>query len=440
MSGKWQYLIVGVMLILGFGVRLYKINNPIADWHSWRQADTAAVTRNFLKYGVNPFLPHFDDMSDLGNGFNPQSYRLVEFPIFNLIHYGVVKIAPFGSLEFWGRMISVVASLISAVCVYVLVKRHVSTIAGIASMAVFLFMPFNIYFSRVILPDPLMVSLALAALVVLDRTKWLAYILAALAVLVKPTAVFLLLPVMFSWRWATLTTVGPFLIWRMWQQFHPEGIAPSLWLLNGDKIRFKGAFFRWIFGDRLGRLILGYWGMWPAITGLLEMPSFLRWLAGGSILYLFTFATGNVRHDYYQIPIIPAVSIAAGIGIVALWKRGWLQRGVVVISVIFMLAFGWYEVRGNYQINNPGILAAGQAADKLLPDDAIVIANYNGDTAFLYQTHRKGFPNIPLPLDELISRFGVGYYISVDFDEVTHGIMNKYQVLVQTPQFVIVKL
>ena len=112
----------------------------------------------------------------------------------------------------------------------------------------------------------------------------------------------------------------------------------------------------------------------------------------------------------------------------------------MVISVIFMLAFGWYEVRGNYQINNPGILAAGQAADKLLPDDAIVIANYNGDTAFLYQTHRKGFPNIPLPLDELISRFGVGYYISVDFDEVTHGIMNKYQVLVQTPQFVIVKL
>ncbi len=440
MKRKWEYLLVGAFLVLGIGVRMYKINNPIADWHSWRQADTAAVTRNFLKYGVNPFLPHFDDMSDLGNGFNPNTYRLVEFPIFNLIHYGIIKVAPFGSLEFWGRIVSVVASLVSAICVYVLVKKHVSIAAGLVSMAVFLFMPFNIYFSRVILPDPLMVSLALAALVALDwRPKWIAYVLAALAVSVKPTAVFLLLPVLLSWRWAAITTVGPFLIWRMWQQFHPEGIAPSFWLLNGDKIRFKGAFFRWIFGDRLGRLMLGYWGMWPALNGILSLPKDLWWLVGGSVMYLFIFATGNVRHDYYQIPVIPVVSILVGVGIVSLW-RGWIGRGLVMVAVVFMLAFGWYEVRGNYQINNPGIIAAGQAADKLLPADAIVIANYNGDTAFLYQTNRKGFPNIPLPLDELISRFGVGYYISVDFDEVTRGIMNKHQVLVQTPQFVIVKL
>ena len=443
-----EYPLVIMFLVLGFGVRMYKINNPVADWHSWRQADTAAVTRNFLKFGVNPFLPHYDDMSDVsGNGFNLQTYRLVEFPIFNLIHYGLVKIAPGGSLEFWGRMVSVVASLVSAVCIYLLVKRHVSVIAGLTSMAVFLFMPFNIYFSRVILPDPLMVALALGSLVALDwRRKWLAYALGALAVLIKPTAVFLLLPVMLSWRWAIVTTVGPFLIWRMWQQFHPEGIPPSFWLLNGDKIRFKGAFFRWIFGDRLGRLMLGYWGIWPALSGLLVLPRYLWWLVGGSVLYLFTFATGNVRHDYYQIPVIPAVAVLVGVGIVVLWNaeggliKTWMKRGLVVVAVVFMLAFGWYEVRGNYQINNPAILAAGQAADQLLPADAIVIANYNGDTAFLYQTKRKGFPNIPLPLEELISRFGVSYYVSVDFDTTTNEIIQKYQVIAQTPGYVIVKL
>ena len=38
-----------IILLLGFGVRLYKITSPIADWHSWRQADTASVTRNFCE-------------------------------------------------------------------------------------------------------------------------------------------------------------------------------------------------------------------------------------------------------------------------------------------------------------------------------------------------------------------------------------------------------
>ncbi|MDO8487926.1 MAG: glycosyltransferase family 39 protein [bacterium] len=446
---KWLELFaVGALLALGFGARLYKINNPIADWHSWRQADTAAVTRNFVKYGVNPFLPRYDDMSDVsGKGFNPDGYRLVEFPLFNLVHFAAVKFAPFKSLEFWGRMVSTVASLFSGLFIYLLVKKHASTAAGLVSMAVFLLMPFNIYFSRVVLPDPLMVTVALAALVAWDRSaKWAAYLLGAIAVLVKPTAVFLLLPLLFAWRWGIIFLVGPFILWRMWQQQYPVGVPGSDWLLNGDHIRFKGAFFRWIFGDRLGRLILGYWGTWPATTGVLNLPKQLWWLVGGAVLYLFTFATGNVRHDYYQIPIMPAVAVLVGVGVVALWKaeetflKTWAKRGLVAVAMTFMLAFGWYEVRGNYQINNPAILDAGQAADRLLPKDAVVIADYNGDTAFLYQTNRKGFPNIPYPLEDLMHRFGVNYYISTSYNDQTNQIMAKYQVVEQTPGYVIVKL
>lgn len=443
MKKFWEYPLVIMFLVLGFGVRMYKINNPVADWHSWRQADTAAVTRNFFKYGVNVFLPRYDDLSDVSaRGFNPQGYRLVEFPLFNLIHYSLVRVAPFGTLEFWGRMVSVLASLVSALCLYVLINKYAGRSSAFVSLAVFLFIPFSIYFSRVILPDPLMVAIALVSLVAFSwQKKWTAVILGAMAVLVKPTAVFILLPVLASFRFAPLIILAPFLVWRIWQQIYPVGVPGSIWLLNGDGIRFKGAFFRWIFGDRLGRLILGYWGVWPALEGIINLPKFLYWLVGGSILYLFVFATGNVRHDYYQIPIVPAVAAVVGIGLVTLWQSGGrLRRGLLVVTVVFMLAFGWYEVRGNYQINNPAILTAGQAADQLLPADAIVIANYNGDTAFLYQTNRRGFPNIPLPLAELISRFGVGYYISVDFDQVTNEIMRKYQIIAQTPGYVIVKL
>ncbi|OQA93350.1 MAG: hypothetical protein BWY24_00496 [Microgenomates group bacterium ADurb.Bin219] len=45
------------ILALGFCSRLYKINIPLADHHSWRQADTAAVARNYIKEGWNFFFP-----------------------------------------------------------------------------------------------------------------------------------------------------------------------------------------------------------------------------------------------------------------------------------------------------------------------------------------------------------------------------------------------
>ena len=43
-----NYLLLLVIVILGFAVRLYRIDFPLADWHSWRQVDTAGVTREFI--------------------------------------------------------------------------------------------------------------------------------------------------------------------------------------------------------------------------------------------------------------------------------------------------------------------------------------------------------------------------------------------------------
>ena len=46
---KSNFLIILLILVLAFVVRLHKINNPLADWHSFRQADTSSVTRNYVK-------------------------------------------------------------------------------------------------------------------------------------------------------------------------------------------------------------------------------------------------------------------------------------------------------------------------------------------------------------------------------------------------------
>ena len=84
---KEKVLLVAI-LIVGFIVRLYKINSPIADWHSFRQADTAAVARVYLEKGINLLEPTYYDISRVQSGhFNPIGYRFFEFPIFPLLHF-----------------------------------------------------------------------------------------------------------------------------------------------------------------------------------------------------------------------------------------------------------------------------------------------------------------------------------------------------------------
>lgn len=277
--------------------------------------------------------------------------------------------------------------------------------------------------------------------------------------MVKPVATFFLIPVawhffrrngfrLFKNRWLWIYGISfvlPYLLWRIWENRHPEGIPAGAWLLNGDHIRFKGAFFRWIFGERLGKMILGSWGTAILAVGMLESGFFLPWVLSAG-LYLFTFATGNVRHDYYQIPIIPIIAIALGIGTSSIWKSArtsvkvMFKRLLVVIAIAFAFAFSWYDIRGNFQVNHWEIVQAGQRIDEITPKDAVVVAPYNGDTAFLYQTNRRGFAYLPFPIKDLIDRFNATYFVSVNYDDQTRKIMAKYTIVEEKPEYVIVKL
>jgi hypothetical protein len=466
----WLSLIV----ILGFGVRLYKIGNPVADWHSWRQADTAAVARNFYKDGWNPIVPKYDDMSGVAEHPvpNPERYRLVEFPIYNSLVY-FTYVLNHSVDERLSRLVAILFSLGSIGFVYLISKKYFGTWNGIVAAFLYAVLPYNVYFSRVILPEPSLVFYSLGMFYYTDR--WIrentpklfvvSVIFTVLAFLTKPMAIFYLLPLIYTFlqvekkiwpipkRYFYFLILGlaPLAAWRIWISQHPEGIPASNWLLNGNGIRFKPAFWRWIIGDRFGREILGVSGTFLFLLGLLKKPnagqSALLHFFGLSLLsYLAVFATGNVQHDYYQYLIIPALVIFVARGFLLLVTgvdnfipRLWtIPLGFLMLGLTLYLTYG--EVKGLYQINNPDIVTAGQEADKILPKDALVIANYNGDTSFLYQTNRAGFPNIPLPIPELISKYGISAYVSTAYDAQTSWIVNHYQLLVKNDKYTIVDL
>ena len=186
------------ILVLAFLVRVYKIDSPIADWHSWRQADTAAVTRNFIKEGFNPFIPKYDDMIGMAEKPMPNQgrYRFVEFPIYNMAAYPLYLL--FGVQEWLHRLVSIIFSLGSTVFLYLLCKKYISVGVALLTSFTFALLPFNIYYSRTILPEPTFIFFSLGMIYFIERwifkntplNFWLGLFFAALAFLIKPWAIF----------------------------------------------------------------------------------------------------------------------------------------------------------------------------------------------------------------------------------------------------------
>lgn len=478
---KTHYILLAIILTLGFVVRLYRFDGPVADWHSWRQADTSAVSRNFVKYGFDLLHPRYDDLTKTHvNKENPQGYRFVEFPLYNAAQAGLFQTVGWFTLEQWGRLVSIFSQLFSIVFLFLLVKKYAGAFSGLLAASFFAFLPYNVYYGRTILPDSSMIMAIMGGIFFFD--KWLEqksklqvkiknlflYLLAltftASAFLLKPFALFFTLPIMYlAWRnlgfqmmrkwelWMFLAlAIFPLVLWRVWILQYPEGTPQMWWLLNGNHIRFKGAFFQWIFADRIGRLILGYWGLPFVLIGLLakihkRAQLFFFSFLFSSLLYLTVVATGNVAHDYYQILIIPTLAIfwANGITFVLDKSSSMFNKKIayvtVGVSIFFMLAFGWYNVRDYFNINHPEIVEAGRVVDRVAPKDAKVIAVYNGDTAFLYQTNRQGWSLFDRELQDLI-RAGASYLVYVNPTEADLEFSDDFATVAKADRYIIYDL
>ena len=461
-----------VIFFLGFVLRLYKIDNPVADWHSWRQSDTAAVIRNLVREEFNLFYPRAHNFFPMSEGSlpNPERYFLNEFPFYNAISAGLYLI--FGVNEIYARLVSVLFSSLTSVFLYLLVRKFIKKPLAFLSAVFFAVLPFNVYYGRTIMPDPTFIFFSVLSLYLIacwteKENFYLALLSAvslALGMLVKPYVIFLGLPIAYlvlrKWGLKAFKRLDVYLIiifsflpiifWRYHINQHPEGMFGSGWLINQGNIRFKGSFFRWLIFDRMNRLIFATGGFVLFWLGIIAKRTkkeglfFLSWLLAIAA-YMTYFARGNVTHDYYQLPLVPigCVFVAKGIGF--LMDQGkdilskLINKSLALVFILLMLAFGWYEVRGFFNINHPEIVEAGQAVDELTPKDARVIAPYNRDPAFLYQTSRNGWSDVG-PIEKWVKEEGATHYVSVNFDEITNGLMEECSVLEKTEEYVIINL
>lgn len=458
------------LVIVAAVFRLKGITSTPTDWHAFRQADTASVTREYVKHGIDILRPKYQDLSNIQSGLdNLDGYRMVEFPFVNALEAGIVRAFPQLDLVTVSRSISVPFSLGTLIGIFYLGKIWTSRETGFFSALAFAILPYSVYYSRAILPESPFIFFIVSSILFFQlwassnklHLLLISAVSFSLAMLLKPFILFLA-PVYLvivlqafktkvwqKWQLILFAIIAlvPFYFWRMWILQFPSGIPASSWLFNSDGIRFRPAWFRWLFLERLTKLILGWVGIPLFVVGILSRLkgwiTYLAWGVGG-LAYLSIIATGNVRHDYYQVFLTPIICFFVGLGMDTLSRHLKTKAGhtFAVLSTISLLFAAAYTanvlyIRGYYR-TRPDWEEAGRATDQRVPSDAKVIAPAFGDTAFLFQTNRTGWP-IGFNIDDKIAK-GAQYYVSTAYDDEARELEKKYLTVSKTPNYVLLNL
>jgi hypothetical protein len=461
---KLDVIILAVILFVALILRLYKIDTPLADLHSWRQVDTAAVARNFVRNGFDLMSPRYDDLSNTQSGLeNPHGYRFVEFPLYNAMFAFTSKIIPGVPLEIHGRLTTVFFSLIIIAILYYLAFRESDRITAIVTACTYAIFPFFVFFSRVIFPETTalaFVFMAIFFLYISFQKKglfyWFLFFLSllsfSLSLLMKPTVIFYGITLVYLffhyYKFSTFKNFKPylyfiagcipFLLWRNYISKFPEGVPANQWLITsvntfeGQKnIFMKPAFFRWIFFERLNNIILGGFLTVLFILGLIKKQANLFFLSifVSSLSYLFVFQGGNVQHEYYQTLILPAVALAIGCGVSFLIKnvKTTIHPAILYAVLVTIMAssffFSYYKVRDYY--NYPSELPQiAKIVQTLTDSHDKIITDRLGDTTFLYLIDRKGSASIYKDLEEM-KKNGYKYLVTMNQDTIKN-VKSKY--------------
>ena len=373
---KWLFWIVaGLALILGLGIRAYDLTDPPFDFHATRQLRAAVIARGLYYEGLDD-VPEWQQELAISA---QQKEAIIEPQVMERLASWFYHLA--GGEHLWmPRFLSALFWVSAGTAVLLLGKELASFDGGLVALFYLLFLPYSIYATRTFQPDPLMVSLIAWALWAVLR--WyrersmklaiLAGILGGLAIYVKSVAVFfvggafigiILMSDGFGkalrdkqvWTMGILTVLptGLFYVYGLWiagflQRQLNYRFFPGMW-------RDPAFYIRW---HEMATNICGFGTLLAALAGLFMVRDKGKrgllaglWLGYG--IYSMTFAYHTLTHDYYQLPLILIVAVSLTVVADELLKhiasveKGYWARAFVVILLFAGAFFKVWDVRVN---------------------------------------------------------------------------------------------
>ena len=471
------------VLLTAVAFRLWHVEVPLIDAHSWRQITNADIARHFAEGSLDLWHPRVS-----WGGLD--GIVGMEFPLLQWITGALWRVT--GESHVVARLVAAGFSVGGVFCMYGLGARLFGRAAGLAAAGLMAVSPSMTFFGRSFLSDTPMLTFMVAAVwawdVYFERPTWrravLAGVLAALAPLVKLPAILVLAPIAGTgwrhrrWRvlvdgkaWICLTAAVALTAAWYWHAdrifletgltqavFRPSGTYPpavapdvefgsvSHW---ATKARLLSAEAWLEFLDRFWMLHLtaigaagALLGWWQARRSAGRTPVDL-WALGGLALLLVAFE-GQYWHEFHQLPLLPPLMLYFGVAAAPLFDAEWRRRtlpaaiGPLAVAAIALLAAvqGMRDsgaLRHLYRLDNlqQRLVHAGEAVRRATdPAGLVVTVEYIDGGAnspmLLYFAHRQGWSfdvrSITAPeVEHLRARLGARYFATADWEDLSAG-------------------
>jgi 4-amino-4-deoxy-L-arabinose transferase-like glycosyltransferase len=366
-------IIIILLFLLGLGIRLLDLTDLPLDFNPTRQLFSAIKARG-MYYQYAPDAPAWKrEMAIEQWKAKPD----VEPPVIETIVSGLYLV--FGEHLWFGRVVAVFFWMIGGLALFGLARRIASIDGAIIALSYYLFLEFGVIASRSFQPDPLMIGLTLAGLWAFLRWdeeltwRWALFtaILSGAAIFVKNVAVF---PLLGAFAFVILKTHGlrralkdP----QVWMIAILTALPTAIYMIDGLYISKELdptiglRFFPQLWGDpafyvRWKNIIannLGFGAILLALLGIfLARPGRDRAILTGTLLgylvYGFIFSYHISTHNYYQLPLIPFISLSLAVTGKVLFRKmieindrsPWLRLAVLAV-ILFGIGASMWNVR-----------------------------------------------------------------------------------------------
>jgi hypothetical protein len=410
-------LVLTAICALGLLARLGTAKVPVLDHHSWRQADTASIARNFVRERFNPLYPQVE-----WRGAQAHGYVETGLELHALIVAAISLLTGFHTDI--GRFLSCAYFAGSLLLLHGFLRERYGVSTALVGSAIYSFglaLPF--FMDRTFMNEPMLLLLTFASYRSAQRYVTASGVASWMGLLASTTLIAVIKPVyLVCWagilgllierdgrrmirRWGVtavlLANVAALLLWLR----HARGVAHTTGLSFGLEDKFFAPalvtsfeFWRTI-ASRLAFDIFGPLGLallvWGLVRCLRSERRFEAAAAGGFVAYLLIVARGNFVHDYYQLVAVPVGSVLVAVGadaVASRYGRGSSDRrvcmasllvGVIVLSAFLRSLNSWYGVPWE-----KAHVCAGR--DQLAPDERLVLAGYQNPD-LLFCLDRKGW-------------------------------------------------
>lgn len=424
--------VLTLILVLGLGLRLSQLFDPLVDADSFRQCATASIARNYYEYGYHLFNPRITGWGTIDEpGLWPNEFPL--YPYVISIFYQI-----FGVHEWFGRLLTALFSVAGAYALYIIVKYLDNETTGKFAALWYVIAPQAIYHGRCFHRHPIAISLMLMAIAAyimwLHKPKWAYYNMmiafVAIALLMMPPLIIFAIPFLgvnstikkrlFFLDWkvllAIIISLIPAYFWYSWaiQQHGSFSLQSSgrETFRNWTSLAYYGYWWEY---DMFRKV---WWALWQytlgpigLIFGLVgigirrETSSLipLVWVVTIILYYMFDIHPIAVdTHYVYFLLILPSMAWGAGRFMNLIWINANQQshyfgaslRIILVGLIVFGTIFHWDKMfRPWYKTKEHYIKAAEQIKSHTTKRSRVVMDRF--EPAILYYSHRKGLCKNP---------------------------------------------